>query len=148
MLSNRLKVGQLAKRTGLTVRTLHHYEDVGLLTPSARTESGHRLYGTREVIRLQQIVSLRQVQEEWTALIARVRAEMEKGTDPASETAQRLGEQWMRLVQAFTGGDIETQKSLKRMYEQEGPEKASHNMLDTAVQDYVSRIMAAGESST
>ena len=39
-----LKVGELAKRTGLTVRTLHHYDEIGLLKPSLHTESGHRLY--------------------------------------------------------------------------------------------------------
>jgi len=41
------------------VRALHHYEEVGLLTPSGRTESGHRLYAWAEVLRLQQIASLR-----------------------------------------------------------------------------------------
>lgn len=56
-----LKVGELARRTGLTVRTLHHYESVGLLRASMRTGSGHRLYGAKDVSRLQQILSLRQL---------------------------------------------------------------------------------------
>jgi len=55
------KVGQLAKRTGISVRTLHHYDQIGLLTPSHRTESGHRLYDRDDVVRLQQIVMLRQL---------------------------------------------------------------------------------------
>jgi MerR family transcriptional regulator, thiopeptide resistance regulator len=55
------KVGELAGRTGLTVRTLHHYDQIGLLTPSQRSRSGHRLYGERDVRRLQKIVSLRQL---------------------------------------------------------------------------------------
>jgi MerR family transcriptional regulator, thiopeptide resistance regulator len=54
-----MKVGELAKRTGMTVRTLHHYDEIGLLTPSRRTAAGHRLYGEAEVRRLQQIASLR-----------------------------------------------------------------------------------------
>lgn len=54
-----MKVGELAKRTGLTVRTLHHYDEVGLLRPGERTASGHRLYGEPEVRRLQQIASLK-----------------------------------------------------------------------------------------
>jgi DNA-binding transcriptional MerR regulator len=54
-----LKVGDLAKRTGLTVRTLHHYDEIGLLSPSRRTPSGHRLYGLSDVRRLQRIASLR-----------------------------------------------------------------------------------------
>lgn len=54
-----LKVGEVAERTGLTVRALHHYEELGLLCPSGRTRAGHRLYGPREVQRLLRIVSLR-----------------------------------------------------------------------------------------
>lgn len=57
------KVGDLAARTGLTVRTLHHYDAIGLLCPSGRTGSahgsGHRLYTAADVARLQQIVSLK-----------------------------------------------------------------------------------------
>src|SRR3954470_10421571 len=56
-----LKVGELARRTGLTVRTLHHYDEIGLLKPSLHTEAGHRLYTADDVARLQQIVSLRQL---------------------------------------------------------------------------------------
>lgn len=53
------KVGELAKQTGLTVRTLHHYDEIGLLSPSHRTAAGHRLYVENDVARLQQIASLR-----------------------------------------------------------------------------------------
>src|SRR4028118_1419848 len=53
------KVGELADTTGLSVRALHHYEEIGLLVPSERTEAGHRLYSEDEVVRLQQIASLR-----------------------------------------------------------------------------------------
>ena len=56
-----MKVGTLAKKTGLTIRTLHYYEEIGLLSPSHRTASGQRLYGAEDVARLQQIVSLRQL---------------------------------------------------------------------------------------
>jgi MerR family transcriptional regulator, thiopeptide resistance regulator len=55
------KVGELAGATGLTVRTLHHYDAIGLLRPSRRTPSGHRLYGAPDVARLQQVTSLRQL---------------------------------------------------------------------------------------
>ncbi|MFM0667378.1 MerR family transcriptional regulator [Paraburkholderia sediminicola] len=54
-----LKVGELAKRSGLTVRTLHHYDAIGLLTPSARAENGYRLYDRDDVARLHQIQALR-----------------------------------------------------------------------------------------
>ncbi|EEE07707.1 MerR family transcriptional regulator [Burkholderia multivorans] len=55
----RLKVGELAKRSGLTVRTLHHYHAIGLLTPSARADNGYRLYDRRDIARLHQIQALR-----------------------------------------------------------------------------------------
>lgn len=56
-----LKVGELARRTGLTIRTLHHYDEIGLLKPSLHTESGHRLYTANDIARLQQVLSLRQL---------------------------------------------------------------------------------------
>jgi DNA-binding transcriptional MerR regulator len=56
-----LKVGEVARRTGLTVRTLHHYDAIGLVKASLRTESGHRLYSVADVARLQQVLSLRQL---------------------------------------------------------------------------------------
>lgn len=56
-----LKVGELAKRTGLTVRTLHHYDSVRLLTPSSRSKTGYRLYSEGDVARLHTIQALRQL---------------------------------------------------------------------------------------
>jgi DNA-binding transcriptional MerR regulator len=56
-----LKVGDIAARTGLSVRTLHHYDALGLLRPSLRTGSGHRLYTAADLARLQRILSLRQL---------------------------------------------------------------------------------------
>lgn len=56
-----MKVGDLAKQTGVSVRTLHYYDEIGLLSPSQRTQTGYRLYTEDDIIRLQQIVSLRQI---------------------------------------------------------------------------------------
>src|SRR5512135_3163017 len=55
------KVGELARQTGLTVRTLHYYDEIGLLSPSGRTAAGYRLYTVDDIGRLQQIRSLRQL---------------------------------------------------------------------------------------
>ena len=60
-MNEELKVGELANRSGVSVRTLHYYEEVGLLVPAARTAAGHRLFGHQEVMRLQQIRSLVQL---------------------------------------------------------------------------------------
>ena len=54
-----LKVGELAKRAGLTVRALHHYDSIGLLCPSARSDAGYRLYDRTDIARLHQIQALR-----------------------------------------------------------------------------------------
>jgi DNA-binding transcriptional MerR regulator len=211
------KVGELARRTGLSVRTLHWYDEIGLLTPSFHTEAGHRLYTAADVARLQQIKSLRQlgftleevrvcleradfsplelieshlvrlreqielqrrlcgrlesiashlraaeevsveefiqtiegmnmldkyytpeqmeqikergrqvgqerireVEAEWPKLHAEVQAELDKGSDPASEPVQALARRWMALVHEFTGGDPGIEQSLRKMYEQE-----------------------------
>lgn len=55
------KVGDLAKLTGLTVRTLRFYDQIGLFSPSGQTESGHRLYNESDMSRLQQILSLKEL---------------------------------------------------------------------------------------
>lgn len=47
-----VKVGEAARLTGLHVRTVHYYEQRGLLEPAGRTESGYRLYGLEEISRL------------------------------------------------------------------------------------------------
>ncbi|WP_224367939.1 MerR family transcriptional regulator [Hyalangium versicolor] len=55
----RWRIGDLAAATGLTVRTLHHYEHIGLLGPAARTEGHQRLYDEHDVRRLYRIRALR-----------------------------------------------------------------------------------------
>jgi len=52
-------VGELAKRAGLTVRALHHYEKLGLLLPSGRSEAGYRRYSEADVQRLHRVLALR-----------------------------------------------------------------------------------------
>jgi MerR family transcriptional regulator, thiopeptide resistance regulator len=213
-----LKVGELAKRTGLTVRTLHHYDEIALLRPSLHTESGHRLYTMGDLARLQQIVSLRQlgfsldqvrdclkrpdfsplevivmhaarlreqvelqqrlcerleaiaahlrkagdvsaddflktiegmtmiesyytpeqmeylnkrrdqvgddriqqVQKEWPELIAQVRAEMQKGTAPTDPAVLELARRWTGLINEFTGGNQGIERSVGRLWKEQG----------------------------
>lgn len=55
------KVGELARATGLTVRALHYYDEIGLLTPSGRTPAGHRSYDSADVARLYRISLLRRL---------------------------------------------------------------------------------------
>lgn len=55
------RVGEVATATGLTVRTLHYYEEIGLLVASARSGAGHRLYDADDVERLYRICLLRRL---------------------------------------------------------------------------------------
>lgn len=230
------KVGELAKRTGLTIRTLHHYDEIRLLRPSHRSAAGYRLYGAQDIARLQQIASLRQlgfaldeireflarpeasarhvvalhlarlreqierqqalcrrletledrletaeevsveeflqtieavtmyekyytpeqlqqleerartvgqerieeVQQEWPKLIAEVRAEMEKGTNPSDPSVQRLMQRWNALIEEFTGGDPGIAKSLGRLYQQE-PSAREKAGVDGPLMQYVAK---------
>jgi DNA-binding transcriptional MerR regulator len=52
-------VGEVSALTGVTVRALHHYDELGLLPPSERSESGYRLYSYEDLARLQEIVGWR-----------------------------------------------------------------------------------------
>ena len=230
-----MRVGRLAERTGLSVRTLHWYDEIGLLRPSLRTEAGHRLYTGEDIVRLQRILSLRALdfsleeivgslddpafdhvavirahrerlrreqeraaalcerlkrleesllaggtsstddiihiiegitmiekyyteeqpgelkrrademgeegmhaaQNEWAELIAAVRSEMEKGSDPRSPEVRALARRWNDLIARFTGGNPEISASLKSMYDNEGPEAASRGMVDREMMAFI-----------
>lgn len=54
-------VKEVARLTGVTVRTLHHYDSLGLLTPSERSQAGYRLYCDNDLFRLQQILICREL---------------------------------------------------------------------------------------
>src|SRR5690349_6871190 len=99
-----LKVGELAKRSGLTVRTLHHYYAIGLLTPSARADNGYRLYDRNDVARLHRIQALRrfglaladigaylaQPDTPLTSVVARQIAMLDQQIEQASQLRERL----------------------------------------------------------
>ena len=239
------KVGELAGATGLTVRTLHHYDEIGLLKPSRRTRSGHRLYGEADVARLQQVTSLRQLgfpldqirdlldrrgvsprevvelhlarvreqielqrtlcerleriakqleaaetvsadeliqtieattmyeryytpeqleelnaraaligeerirqsQVDWQTLMDEVRAEMERGTDPADPRVQALAARWKALIEEFTGGDPGIAQSLGRMWKEETNIHGIDTASTRALGEYVQRAWDAGKQS-
>jgi DNA-binding transcriptional MerR regulator len=54
-------VGQVAKLSGVSVRTLHHYDEIGLLHPSERTTAGYRIYGDADLAKLQQVLFFREL---------------------------------------------------------------------------------------
>lgn len=56
-----MTVGETASATGVTVRTLHHYDQIGLVSPAARSTAGYRLYCATDIDRLQQVVAYRRL---------------------------------------------------------------------------------------
>ncbi len=57
----KMKISEVAKLTGISVRTLHYYDEIGLLHPDEITEAGYRLYNNRSLGRLQQILFFREL---------------------------------------------------------------------------------------
>ena len=56
-----LTVGQVASLAGVTVRTLHHYDEIGLLAPAGRSTAGYRTYCDRDLERLRQVLFYREL---------------------------------------------------------------------------------------
>jgi MerR family transcriptional regulator, thiopeptide resistance regulator len=83
-------IGQVAALAGVTVRTLHHYDDVGLLTPTGRTPAGYRLYDDADLGRLRDVLSYR----ELGFSLEQVRSILD---DPRADPASHLRNQY-RLV--------------------------------------------------
>lgn len=95
--STLLRIGEVAQAAGLTVRTLHHYDEIGLLVPSARSEAGYRLYSEADVRRLYRILALREMGfplEEIAATLVR------EGEDPRPAVRRHLAriDQQLRLA--------------------------------------------------
>jgi DNA-binding transcriptional MerR regulator len=85
--------------------------------------------------------------EDWPNLIAAVRAEMDKGSDPASVPVQALVQRWTALVHAFTAGDPGIEKSLRTMYQQE---QTIHGMDVAAMRpmmEYIDKAIAAAKKT-
>jgi bifunctional DNase/RNase/DNA-binding transcriptional MerR regulator len=106
--NRRWKVGELARATGLTVRALHHYDEIGLFVPSERTPAGHRLYAEHDVARLYRILALRRLglrldevgallDEDGVSLLDTVRRHLEQ-VEHELEKQQRLRQRLRALL--------------------------------------------------
>src|SRR6476659_4791965 len=90
-----MQIGEIAERTGLSLRTLRHYDEIGLLTPSARTEGGFRLYTAEDLEKLLVIRRMKPLgftldaMHEVMALIEALRAQGD-APDPALVERLRL----------------------------------------------------------
>jgi len=85
MLVKYLRIGALAKKSGVSVRTLRHYNAIGLLIPSQHTAAGYRLYALQDVQRLQQIRTLQGL----GLSLAEIASELAHPTSDAASQLQR-----------------------------------------------------------
>ncbi len=81
------RIGELARETGLTVRALRHYDQLGLLSPLSRTGGGHRCYTGADVRRLHRIVALRSL----GISLAEIGTLLDGEPDPAALLRRQLG---------------------------------------------------------
>ena len=86
-------VGEVARSMGLSVRTLHYYDEIGLLTPTQRDVNGYRLYSTADLLRLQRIILLRKLGLALDDLKRLINAPTLSSLDVMQLHLQRLGEQ-------------------------------------------------------
>lgn len=162
-------IGDVARTFRVTVRTLRHYEQVGLLEPAGRSDGGHRRYGEDELRRLRQIIALRELGFGLEAiarllaadgpetLVAATRAQLER-VELELDVAGRLRTRLRRLLDALERSDaatlydvIEEQEEigmaieLDRIYTGLGDAGETHLGDMTRVRKTDPRLEAAGD---
>jgi cob(I)alamin adenosyltransferase len=117
-------VGELARSAGVTVRTLHHYDRIGLLVPAERSYSGHRRYRAADVRRLYQILAMRSLGFELAAILRLIDSD-----EPASllDTAREQ----LQSVEDDLRRTSELRSRLKRIVEvgATSPEPSTDDLL-------------------
>ena len=91
------------------------------------------------------------MQESWAELIALIRAEMDKETDPADPVVQSLARRWQGLLNQSTCGDPEIERAMKRLWEEQGDRLASQfgSKYDSRpVWGYITRAIQAAKHMT
>jgi DNA-binding transcriptional MerR regulator len=151
-------IGEVAELAHVTVRTLHHYDELGLLAPSERSESGYRLYSYDDLARLQEILIWRQLGfslAEIKALLDdpeydRISA-LERQRDLVGREIDRLGAVAAAVAAALAGHRNGTPTEEKTMfdgfdptvYEDEARERWGHT---DAYHESMRRTQAYGEA--
>ncbi|MFE1343146.1 MerR family transcriptional regulator [Streptomyces sp. NPDC058757] len=141
-----LTVGQAAARLDVTVRALHHWDEIGLARPSLRTAGGYRLYTAADLERLHRVVVYREIglgldriravlDDPATDVPAALRAQRAQVADRV-ERLQRLGAGLDRMIEAHERGlplTVEEQAGIFGPdWDPEGPAKARARYGDTA----------------
>lgn len=91
----RWRIGEVAQATGLSARTLRYYEDAGLVTPSGRLSSGHRVYSGADIVRLYRVGVLRRLDRP----VAEIPALLANADDLRATVAEHLDDLDRRLAE-------------------------------------------------
>jgi MerR family transcriptional regulator, thiopeptide resistance regulator len=152
------QVGALARATGLTVRTLHYYEEIGLLVPAGRSAAGYRLYDTADVARLYRISLLRRLgfpldqvlsvlddpQWELAAAVGRHLAETRRRAASATRLSAQLASMAAELARQDIPSAAQLFSTLEEMTMLDATIHSTASMLaydDTAAaQEYLLRV--------
>lgn len=112
--------------TGVSVRALHHYDEIGLLTPAGRTESGYRLYSDDDLLRLQQILigrelgmSLEEIKRSLDDPSFDRRAALEKQREALAKQAERTAAMLRAVDAALAALSDDGGKTMKDMSKDE-----------------------------
>ena len=128
-------VHEVSELTGVSVRALHHYDEIGLLVPSERTEAGYRLYSDDDLVRLQQILLFREVEFS----LADIRSVLDS---PSFDQGRALEQQieLLELKRECIGKVIEMAKAMKAM----GVRALSFEAFDTSkLEEYAAEAKAS-----
>ena len=130
-----LTVKEVSELAGVSVRTLHHYDDIGLLVPSERTEAGYRLYSESDLVRLQQIMLFRVLEFP----LADIRCILES---PDFDQGKALEQQieLLEMKREHIGNLIDLAKAMKAM----GVRALSFKPFDTSkLDEYAAQAKAS-----
>ncbi|MGB9359490.1 MAG: MerR family transcriptional regulator [Acidimicrobiia bacterium] len=105
-------IGDVARLAGITVRTLHHYDDIGLLTPTERRPNGYRGYTDRDISRLQQILAYREL-DLGLDEIARILDEPSDSVEALATARHRIDDQLEKLRRIAAGLDAAIEAETK-----------------------------------
>ncbi|MFI1782561.1 MerR family transcriptional regulator [Streptomyces rubiginosohelvolus] len=141
-----LTVGQVSARLGVTVRALHHWDEIGLAQPSLRTAAGYRLYTAADLERLHRVVvyrelglgldRIRTVLDDMTDdVLGALRAQRTQVTERI-DRLQQLGAGLDRMIEAHEGGPLLTDEQQAAIFgpgwDPDGPARARRRYGDTA----------------
>lgn len=140
-----LTVGQVSARLGVTVRALHHWDEIGLAQPSLRTAAGYRLYTAGDLERLHRIVvyrelglgldRIRTVLDDMTdGVLGALRAQRAQVAERI-DRLQQLGAGLDRMIEAHEGGSLLTDEQQAAIFgpgwDPDGPSRARLRYGDT-----------------